>query len=387
MITLFKKIPLSIHPSFWIISFFVGYNTTAAPLWILFWMGAVLLSVVVHELGHALIALYWGQRVRIELTIFGGVTVFEKGAVKELSTLKMALCTLMGPVAGFLLAGIFYCISVYSPIGVQAFRWIALCNIIWSLLNLLPVYPLDGGKLMSMLFEVLFGHAGRRFSYFLSGLFAIIFGYAFMTGERSILAGALFLLFAFDSFRAWKQSKFTGRTDVENQTSEELDKAIGEWLSEKPNEAISRLEKLCDESQGKSDAYMEALEKLAHYLIMTKEPKKAFQRLMSAKARLSIQGLALLQLAGFESEEYQEALSAGEKLYVEGAGGSDCALLNAFSAAHLQRADVALNWLRSVQKEGEKEASFDMAAILKSEELDPIRSTQEFKDFTAASST
>ena len=383
MIKLFKKIPLSIHPSFWILSFFIGFLNSTAPLQILFWMCVVLVSVVIHELGHALTAIYWGQRVRIELNAFGGVTIREKGA--ELTPFKEFFCISMGPLAGFLLAAIVYIIPASSPTVARALYSIVVVNIIWSMLNLLPVHPLDGGKLMTIVFENFFGHAGLRFSYFLSALFAIIFGLTFMV-IHSILISSLFLLFAFESFRAWKQAKFKGRTDVENQITEEIDKAIGEWLSEKPNEAIQRLEKLCDESQGQSDAYMEALERLAHYLIMTKQPKKAFQRLLRAKDRLSIQGLALLQLSAFEAEEYQEALQAGEKLYSEGSGGSDCALLNAFSAAHLQKADVTVNWLKAVQKEGEKKASFDMATILKSEELNPIRSSQAFKDFSAHSS-
>ncbi len=382
MITLFKKIPLSIQPSFWILSFFIGFLNSTAPLQIFFWIGVVLLSVVVHELGHALTAIYWGQRVRIELTAFGGVTIREKGA--ELTPLKEFFCIAMGPLAGFLLAAVVYIIPASSQAVASALYTIVVANIIWSMLNLLPVHPLDGGKLMAIVFENFFGHAGLRFSYFLSALLAIVFGLTFMI-LHSVLMSSFFLLFAFESFRAWKQAKFKGRTDVENQITEEIDKAIGEWLSEKPDAAIQRLEKLCDESQGQSDAYIEALEKLAHYLIMTKQPKKAFQRLMGAKNRLSIQGLALLQLAAFEAEAYQEALKAGEKLYIEGVGGSDCALLNAFSAAHLQKADVTVNWLKSVQKEGENEASFDMATILKSEELNPVRSSQTFKDFAGQS--
>lgn len=381
MITLFKKIPLSIHPSFWFLAFFIGYVNSSEPLQILFWIFVVLLSVIVHELGHALTGLYWGQTVRIDLTAFGGLTSFEKGP--KLSPLREFLSILMGPLAGFLLAAFAY--VIWTQTMIEALYSIVLVNMIWSMLNLLPVHPLDGGKLMTIVFENFFGHTGLRFSYFLSGLFAIVFGLTFMVA-RSLLVSSLFLLFAFDSFRAWKQAKFKGSTDVENRVTEEIDKAIGEWLSEKPNDAIQRLETLCDKSQTMSDADMEAIERLSHYLIMVKQPKKAFQRLEKVKDRLSIEGLALLQLASFESGEYEEALRAGEKIYVEGAGTSDCALINAFCAAHLQKAEVAVNWLKSVQKaaEGESEeedGAFDMKAILQSEELNPIRESATFKEF------
>ncbi len=383
---LFNKIPFRIHPSFWILSFFIGFLNTSSPLEILFWMFVVLLSVVVHELGHALSGLYLGKKVSIELTAFGGLTSFDKG--QTLSPLKEFLCILMGPLAGFLLAAFAYIIPVTSQPAASYLYLIVIVNLVWSMLNLLPVHPLDGGKLMSIVFENFFGHAGLRFSYLLSALFALLFGLTFMV-VRSVLMCSLFLLFAFDSFRAFKQAKFKGSHDVDAQISDEVDKAVGEWLTEKPNEAIARLEATCQKTTEKSDAYMEAVERLAHYLIMTKQPKKAFNWLIQVRDRLSIQGLALLQLSSFEAKEYQTTLDAGQKLFVEGVGGADSALLNAYAAAQLNNPTLAVNWLKSFKNETEKEetegeekdAAFDMQAILKSEEFNPIRATQPFQDF------
>ena len=95
------------------------------------WMGAALASALVHELGH--IALLWVFGVRgygIHIGAFGA-----RIQTEALYGKTGILCTLAGPAAGGML--------------LLFFRWLprtAVCGVVQSLYNLIPVYPLDGGR-------------------------------------------------------------------------------------------------------------------------------------------------------------------------------------------------------------------------------------------------
>jgi Zn-dependent protease len=102
------RIGLLITPSFWIwnaiwgaiIYFYIGGLQRVAPvyIYILIWVGVMLVSTLVHELGHAITARIFGQGTDILLSREGGGTV---GEYPELSTWKRIVVIFMGPFAGF----------------------------------------------------------------------------------------------------------------------------------------------------------------------------------------------------------------------------------------------------------------------------------------------
>lgn len=111
MINLFGKIPFSIRPFFWVLAGLIavvqtpGVVNIASIISIAVWVIVVLVSVLVHELGHAFSALLFGQRVHIELGGFGGIT-YRFGP--RMSLLKEFIVVLMGPVFGLILAFLSY---------------------------------------------------------------------------------------------------------------------------------------------------------------------------------------------------------------------------------------------------------------------------------------
>ena len=105
------------------------------------WVVAVVIAAVFHELCHYLAIRLIGSRVT-------GVLVSHIGAVMEaapLSAMQELLCALAGPAGSILL---FFCC-----------RWIpriALCAGVQGFFNLLPLYPLDGGRIYRILMELWF---------------------------------------------------------------------------------------------------------------------------------------------------------------------------------------------------------------------------------------
>ena len=144
-------IPVQVDPSFWVMSLLLGMAFTGRGM--LIWIPSVFVSVLVHEMGHALMARAVGAKPEITLYMMGGVTrsVYDKD--RPVSRFKSALVTMAGPGAGFILAGIaFVALVALHPtdesMAVQVIGLAMYINLIWGAANLLPVLPLDGGNLL-----------------------------------------------------------------------------------------------------------------------------------------------------------------------------------------------------------------------------------------------
>jgi Zn-dependent protease/CBS domain-containing protein len=106
-------------------------------------------SLIIHELAHSLVAIRNGIPVRgITLFVFGGVSQITKEATRPNTELLIAV---VGPLSSLALAGIFY--GLYSLLaGVQQLlaaglaQWLAIINLFLALFNLIPGFPLDGGR-------------------------------------------------------------------------------------------------------------------------------------------------------------------------------------------------------------------------------------------------
>jgi len=125
-----------------------------------YWVAAVVGAIIffacllAHELAHALMARRSGVKVEgITLWLFGGVSRLEgepKSAGSE------ALIAGVGPLTSFALAliafGIAVATSAANPLIANLLGWLALVNLALGLFNLVPAFPLDGGRLLSSYF-------------------------------------------------------------------------------------------------------------------------------------------------------------------------------------------------------------------------------------------
>jgi len=90
--------PVSVYPSFLLAAALLGYVYMDAWTTLLIWIGIVFVSVLVHELGHAVVALVFGGRPEIRLEGFGGVTF--PGLPERPSAWKQIVLSVAGPIAG-----------------------------------------------------------------------------------------------------------------------------------------------------------------------------------------------------------------------------------------------------------------------------------------------
>ncbi|MBI3894827.1 MAG: site-2 protease family protein [Acidobacteria bacterium] len=129
-------------------------NLSPATYW---WMGAVgalglFLSIILHELAHSLVAKKYGLPIKgITLFIFGGVAEMEEEPASPDAEFRMAIA---GPIASILLGAGFYGFSVLGkelawPVPLTGLLfYLGWINWILAIFNLVPAFPLDGGRVL-----------------------------------------------------------------------------------------------------------------------------------------------------------------------------------------------------------------------------------------------
>ena len=162
-------------------------------------------SVLVHELGHALLQRAFGGRPQIVLYALGGVAMTESA---PRSWWRNVVVALAGPLAGFALAGV--SAGLLSQFGgsINLFlgnglEFLVLVNVLWGVVNLLPVYPLDGGHVArELLMRFLPPVSGVTLSFWLSIVTAVIVGVALSVMMWSVWNLALFGFLAYQNYLA-----------------------------------------------------------------------------------------------------------------------------------------------------------------------------------------
>ena len=141
-------IPVRVSPWYlFLVCFFVQQMDAGNPLTV----GLLItVSLLAHELGHALVARHYKLRPHILLHGFGGVTGHERARTER----QDALIVAAGPLAGLALSALCFAAlqvnTFATPAAVSLLRLGFMLNLFWSLFNLLPMWPLDGGQLMRL---------------------------------------------------------------------------------------------------------------------------------------------------------------------------------------------------------------------------------------------
>lgn len=235
--------PVRVHPFFWLVSLFIGMGgfggESADPVETLIWVAAVFVSILVHELGHAIMQRHFGGHPWITLYSMGGLSACNDC---DRSPRSQIIISAAGPVAGFLFAAAVllvvvatgHQIAVFSREGY--FDWLELngmrpplfslpfkawmiqplgsptantmvsnllwINIWWGLLNLMPIYPLDGGQISRELFTLGDNpHAGIVRSFWLSAVTAAAIGVFFGLMRGSLFMALMFGYLAYQNYQ------------------------------------------------------------------------------------------------------------------------------------------------------------------------------------------
>jgi stage IV sporulation protein FB len=367
------KIPISIHPFFWVLAGLIGWLNSGTLFGTLIWIGIILVSVLVHELGHALTALAFGKSPRIELIALGGVTIYR---AERLKFWQQFLITLNGPLFGFglfLLASFILIFDFSSmPFLYSLLKTFQVINLFWTIVNLLPVLPLDGGQLLRIALEAFFGVKGFRISLFIGMLVSVLISFFFFL-IQGFLIGALFFLFAFQSFDMWRKSRFITSTDRNESNTDELLQAEQALKSGNKAQAKALFEDIRQKSK-EGLLYVAATQYLALLLAEEEDNKRAYEMLVSIKEQLSEGILCLLHRLAFEMGNFTLVAELSSTCY-QIQPTQEIALKNARAFASLQNARPAAGWLQTAWQYG----GMDVEKIISEEVFGKVKGDPEFQ--------
>lgn len=178
--------PVRVTPLFWVVVIFLGWDLVIglnralpdgphrAMIFVL-WIAAVFGSILIHELGHAVAMRHFGLDAAIVLYHFGGLAIPRSGrgymASAAARPAGQMMISIAGPAAQLAAAGLVLAVVVASgheALLLRAFgdfwpmptadplpsvsldmavTFFIVPSVFWALINLLPVYPLDGGQI------------------------------------------------------------------------------------------------------------------------------------------------------------------------------------------------------------------------------------------------
>lgn len=371
------SIPIRIHPLFWLLAGMIGWINSQDILGTLIWIVIITISILVHEFGHALSARYFGQTAEIELIMLGGVT---QRTGPKLKLWQEFVVVFNGPLAGLMLGML--SLLFYSSVDSAKHPLLAgilfisyLVNIIWTIFNLLPVHPLDGGKLLNIFLESILGFRGIKIGFFISiGL--SLAGAVYFFINQSLFAGSLFLIFAFENYRAWQAARGMSPYDHDTDLQKKLESAEDVMKNGNYEEALTLLNDVQNTAKT-GYIYLIALQNQASILAHQQRFQESYEKLIPIVNQLTSEGQQLFQTVCYRLKKWEEAIHAGNRAYQNQPNG-ETALINSFCHACLGQVKPAIGWLQCAFTAGVPNPK----VVLQSHEFDQIRQDPSFQAFS-----
>jgi len=370
----FLNIPVHISPTFWIFLIFFADLYRKISIENLLLGVVAFLSLLIHEYGHAITALRFGARPEIVLEAFGGYAQYDG---RNMTPKQQFLITLNGPLLESVLIAVSYFLlkshlfdHYYIRYFLQATFYI---NTFWCLFNLIPIIPLDGGKLILYFLERRFGEKGYRLSIVI-GLIVSILIAPVLFFYHFYFFGTLLLIFSFQNYqmlkrpRVWTNSHHLFRylnlgMEALNKNDTKTAKAI-----------LNKLLK-CHEASIKNSA----TQALARIYLQEGKKEKSYELLLNADPQLLKEGKCLLCKLAFEHQNYELVGRYSQDIYAIDSS-YETALLNSKAFAHLNYPKHAGAWLETAfQFENSSEEG--LKTLIDQPTYDHVRSQQPFKDF------
>ncbi|HUP70035.1 MAG TPA: site-2 protease family protein [Acidimicrobiales bacterium] len=156
-------IPIRVDPSFLLLSVFMGLTGGRGVEGAAVWVIVVGISILVHELGHALTFRAFGVSSSVLLYAMGGLTVPEQGP--RLRPGQDVLVSLAGPGVGLAFGGLVFLVAPPGDFAPESLArltslYLLYVNVAWGLVNLLPILPLDGGNVLAAVLQKTMGAKG-----------------------------------------------------------------------------------------------------------------------------------------------------------------------------------------------------------------------------------
>jgi Zn-dependent protease len=376
------KVKLSVQPFFWLMAALLGASLgRGSAAEIVLWTVVVAFSVLFHESGHAAVCLAFGSGADIVLQGFGGTT--RPRDPSSFGTWKIAALDLAGCAAGGALAaaaaGVLYAENAgklsLPPLALAAAAALVQVNIWFSLFNLLPVAPMDGGRFVQGLLSARFGVGGRRAGHAVGLVFAGAAALWFYS--RGATYGAFLCgVFAVGEGRSFRRALSMTEADGDPSVRAELERASELWSRGRREDAAAALAAL-RERTGAGVTHAAATLQLAFYLSLLDRDEESLA-LFKAVSESDMSPAAKRAYADVARRrgDYALALRLGRTNFHD-APGPQTALAAAVAAAGLDDSRETVSWLRTALRKGLAKSE------LRAPAFDGVRASKEFQEFVS----
>jgi Zn-dependent protease len=234
------SVPVRVQPWFWLVSALLGWGLAqglagdegAVVLgYVLLWIACSFFSILLHELGHVWMGQAFGSRGHIVLFSFGGLAI---GSSDQSARWKRVLVYFAGPGIQLLLWLLLWGLGevLLAPLPRDArgrlVEWgrpvaavyvmLSFINLWWPILNLLPVWPLDGGRITRELCEAGSPRSGTEIFFLISAGFSGVLALHCLLGQTpggglpflrdwfqgSLFSGIFFAMFCLQSIQLYQ---------------------------------------------------------------------------------------------------------------------------------------------------------------------------------------
>lgn len=376
------KVTVTAEPFFWLMTGLFGMSLgRGSPRESVLWAAVIGFSVLAHELGHAAVCLAWGKGADIVLHGFGGAT--RPRDLSRFGTWRTAALDLAGCAAGFAIAaaatGVLYAGAVNKgslpPGALKVASALVAVNVWFSLFNLLPVSPMDGGKLVSGLLSARWGVKGRRAAHGLGmalGAGAALYFYRGGAMYGAFLCGAM----AAGEGRALKRSLSMTAADSDETLTGELPRAVELWDKGRHEEAAAVLVALREKAKA-GLTYDAATLHLAFFLYLMERFEESYALFKEApEGDMSAPIKRAYADAALRGKDFALALRLGRTNFHD-APGPETATAAALAAAGLGDARETVTWLKTAVRLGLDRSE------LRAREFDAVRGSTEFRELVA----
>ncbi|MGC1273429.1 MAG: site-2 protease family protein [Planctomycetaceae bacterium] len=213
-------IPVTVSPFFWVTAGLLGFSKLfiepGGPANLIAWILCVFLSILLHEFGHALTMRAFRHDPEVVLHHFGGYATYrDRGRETPFRSL---LISAAGPaiqlVLFAMLLGLYIWLNMTDRLPESGTPlWTALAsmleiNLIWPIVNMLPVLPLDGGRMLSSILSLFGVRSATDWALKVGVFVGVIAAVFFLVFTGSFLAGAMFAFMAMENYQTLKGQQF-----------------------------------------------------------------------------------------------------------------------------------------------------------------------------------
>ena len=349
MIKIPCKIPITINLSFFALVLFIAISNGSNFVGVATWTIVILISLFVHELGHAFTAIAFGHKVNIEFFTLGGIT-HKHG--RPLALWKEILVNIAGPIASLLL----YLIASFLLINIKgqnfftsAIHITMLVNIFWSIINLAPIIPLDGGILFKTIMENILGLKGRKVYFIVSIISSIVLA-IILVMNKAFLMSMLLFLFIFENYQIWKQADEITEFDEDDQLKDILQQGYDEQKAGHNVNALNKFQEI-RKRISKGAIYISATVHMAEILLKQHSKKIALDLLLPIKDKIPPEALPLLHRLAFYNKDYNLIKEISGKCYRLNPL-PETAFINAMAYGYLSDVRLVISWLECSIRDG-----------------------------------